>query len=292
MRVETLRGAERRSGYSPHQPAARVRSWTAKDVVRLGGILLLGVVMIVSWQESTAIGVLGAGLVGLAVLGVTIYLVRDYRPWAPSPDLTSLAGTPATVVHREHVAFRMGLVVLVDLVAVTLVWAVLAARDAPVIALVLIMPTVWTLGFMILVARGRFTAGSIWCTPDQLVYRSRGLQVAIRWDEIAAVDGEAVPALAVVHGRDSTSFTYSNVPALWRSERMASPTMAVIRTDDMSVDPGTLTRFIGRYALTPAARSELGTAASLEALESVRLTTTSGPLPNAFTRRRPESPGA
>lgn len=268
-----------------------MRSWTTQDAVGLVVAALLGLLMVAGWQQSVGIGVFGLGLLAFAVLAATISFLRDHRLSAPPATLTALSDVPATVVRREHVAFFMGLLVLTDFVAVSTAWSVLAIRDSPPFAVVFALPAVWAICLMALVARQRFTAGSLWFTPEQLVYRSRGLHLSVRWDDIISADGDAVPALAVLYARDETSITHSNVPKPWRSERLASPEMAVIRTDDMSVDPGTLVRFIGRYALDPAARHELGTPASLEVLESVRLTSSSGPLPNAFVGRRPGRDG-
>lgn len=290
-RVETLRDADRRSGYSPYEPFVPGRSWSRKDVVGLACTFALGLLFVAGWGQSVALGVMGVGLLGFVVIGATIYVLRDRYLTAPAPEITQLDGAPATVVHREPVAFLMGLVVIWDMVLVTLVWAVLAAPGSPLLAVVLALPTAWAAWFTLLVARGRFTAGGVWLTPDKLVYRSRGLHVEILWDGIDAADGTAVPALSVLHVRPDAVVLHRNVPAPWRSERMASPTMAVVRTDDMIIDPGSLVRLVARYALDPAARTEIGTVASVRALEGALLTSSSGPLPAVFARRTPEHPG-
>lgn len=287
-----LQGARRRSGYSAYDPAPPGRSWSWRQVQHAVVLLLVGALLLAGWSTSVAIGIMGVSVLGLLMLAAVITVMRERHLRAPDPEVSARKDVPATLIRRERVAFLMGLLVVWDLVLISAVWAGLVASESALFALFLGLPVLWAGWFTTLVLRGRFDAGGIWFTPDQLVYVSRGLRLEICWKDISSVDGGAIAGMVLVSSVDPAAFTYSNVPALWRSERMASPTMAVIRTDDMSVDPGTLTRFIGRYALTPAARSELGTAASLEALESVRLTTTSGPLPNAFTRRRPESPGA
>ncbi|MEP7764758.1 hypothetical protein [Sanguibacter sp. 25GB23B1] len=255
-------------------------------------LLLVGALLLSGWTTSVAIGIMGVSVLGLLVLAIVITVLRERHLRAPDPEVSTRRDTPATLIRRERVAFLMGVLILWDLVLISAVWAGLVASESLLFALFLGLPVLWSAWFTALVLLGRFDAGGIWFTPDRLVYVSRGLRLEIRWRDISSVDGGKIAGMVLVSSEDPTAFTYTNVPALWRSERMASPTMAVIRTDDMSVDPGTLARFLGRYALTPAARSELGTPASLEALEAVRLTTSSGPLPNAFTRRRPEGSGA
>lgn len=278
-----LRGAERRSGYSADHPTPPKYSLSAGDVKHGVIAVLTGVLLLSGWSQSVAIGVMGVSVLGLVVLGAIVTYLRVHRLRAPDPEVTTLEGEPATLIRRERVAFLLGVLVLWDVILVCAVWAGLAARESMGLALILGWPVLWAAWFTVLVVVGRFDAGGIWFTPGKLVYKSRGLRLEVPWDEIRAADGGSVPGMVLLLTARPGAFTARNVPLPWRSERVASSTLAVVRTDDMDIDPGTLVRLIGRYAASSAHRAEIGTAQSLASLEMLRPSPAVHGLPETIT---------
>ncbi|SDB84458.1 hypothetical protein SAMN05216410_0393 [Sanguibacter gelidistatuariae] len=236
----------------------------AIDIVGIVLLLVVGAFALISGvaNDVPAIAVMGAGSLGVFLVGGASVVLQMRVVTPPAPTLSVVGGRPATVLRREPVAFTLGLVVMAVLGATCLGWAILAVGSSIPLAVILGALGLWLFVPLLLAACGRFNAGVLLLTPDGLDYRSRGLTLSIGWDEIAAVSSER-PMGVMVLSRGGQAITHSRTAGWFTGEKLIKADSAVLRTDAMAIDKSQLAPVLWRYVMTPTARAELGTPASL-----------------------------
>lgn len=265
-------GAVRRTAgvrVSKRHPLAPVRSVVddglrAVEVVGLLLLLTVGSLLLVAgvMDGVPGLAVMGATCVGVVLLG-GLSVVLQLRVLAPpAPTVGVVDGRAATVLRREPVAFRLGLVIVAVMSITPLGWAVLAARSSTLLAVLLAGAGAWLFVPLLLGARGRFSAGVLELDADGLTYRSSGLRLSIPWEEVAAIDAH-LPAMVMILSRGDRPISASRTAGLFTGERLLSPDMAVLRTQSMAIDRRVLAAVLWHYATTPSDRGELGSTASL-----------------------------
>lgn len=227
----------------------------------IGGGLLFGGVT----RDVPGLAVLGAGCLGVFLLAVCATVLHLRVLTSPAPTVSVVDGRAATVLRREPVAFRLGLVIMAVIGATPLGWAVLAARSSTGLAVILAATGLWLFVPMLLAVLGRFTPGMLALTADGLDYRSRGLSLSIAWDDIAALDSQR-SSMVMVLSRGGRPIPAFRTAGWFTGEHLLSSDAAVLRTDAMAVDEHQLAPVLWRYATTPSARAELGTPSSLAQL--------------------------
>lgn len=223
-----------------------------------GALVLAAAIM----TNEPAMAVLGAGCIGVFLAGgASVFLqMRVLTP--PAPTLSVIDDRPATVLRREPVAFNLGLVVMAVMGATSLGWAYLATGSSMPLAVLLGALGLWMFVPTLLAASGRFNAGFLALTPDGIDYRSRGLSLWVGWDDIGAL-GTNWPMIVGVSTRKGSPVRRAKTAGWFTGEKLLTPDFAVLRTDAMSVHEHQLAPVLWRYVMAPAARSELGTPASL-----------------------------
>ena len=241
-----------RDGILPREAAGLVLMPIIGALATIGGVA----------DDRPGITVLGAGIVGVFLVGATSVVLQLRVLVPPAPALSVVGSRPATVLRREPVAFALGLATMAVMGATLWGWAYLAADSSAPLAVGLGALGLWMVVPTLLAVTGRFTAGVLALTPDGVDYRSRGLRLWFGWDDIGAL-GASMPMIMDVSTRDGSPVRCSRTAGWYTGEKLLTPTRAVLRTDAMAVHEQQLAPVLWRYVTHPADRAELGTSGSL-----------------------------
>jgi hypothetical protein len=237
-------------------------------------LLSLGLAMVLGMSSGTPawLAVFAASCIALGLTAALALTIRALSA-GPLPPCTVVLGTVnATAVLRSGREFRVGMAMVAVMAGSCGAWSALAFDGgATAWGFFLAVPAAHLLSGVVLAAAGRYTAGGVWLTPDGVLYRSKGLQSWVRWDDVGAAlaDEPNRSVRVVVHQGTTVEHRYR--AGWWHGDKSAGPLSAVLHVEGLALIATDLARTVGLYASEPAARSELGTQAALARMAARRL---------------------
>ena len=234
-----------------------------------GILILTGGVAGRSW-----VGAAGAWLIGLGAVLLVARRQRDRAAPGPAPALVEIDGVPATAILWSPAELRVTLALTVTFALGPLGWGIggLLSGQSAGPAVLLIAAALWLTAPAVLALAGRYVAGGVWLTPEQVISRSFGLESTIHWDRLGSISG-GVNALVVMRAVPGTEVRHRFRAGPWHGGahgRIAGPDLGTIDTTGCAIDSAALARVLDHYLRAADARVELGTPSSLTTLATLR----------------------